>query len=187
MVFFLRPSVKRDNFLFKGLSHSLLDLFFTALNIYWGFGRRQSSAAPSLRNKPHDRRQVLNGSALSFLVKHYTLSTEGPWRWNDLKNVTLLQHWKHRINAGLSWNPHGLGVVYQNVRVWLPQGVSRGSMLALDSVRDSISKSKVESDWPRCLTLTSGLHTYVLHTCTYMSAYTPTKHTNTQRKNQEQS
>lgn len=52
--------------------------------------------------------------------------------------------------------------VYQNVSVWLPQSVSRGSTITLVSVRHSVSKNKMESDWPRCLVLTSGLHTYVL-------------------------
>lgn len=70
--------------------------------------------------------------------------------------------------------------VYQNVRVWLPQSVSRGSTIALDSVRDSVSKNNVESDWPRCLMLTSGLHTYVLahmHMHEHIHSHHTHKHT----------
>lgn len=77
--------------------------------------------------------------------------------------------------------------VYQNVRVWLPQSVSRGSTITLVSVRHSVSKNKMESDWPRCLVLTSGLHTYVLahlHMREWIHSPPPT---NTQRENQEQS
>ena len=85
------------------------------------FGRRQSSAAPSLRNEPHDPRHVLNGSVLCFLISHYTLSIEWPWGLHEMRSVTLLQLWEHLMNAGLSWNPHGLGVVYLNVCVVAPR------------------------------------------------------------------